>query len=83
MGTTTVNVTATSTAPTPAPSKIQTILAIINAALQGLSIIPGLGAPVAIEQAFQSILTNALAAYKAEAGQPIDLSKIPLETPVP
>jgi len=78
---TTVTVT-TPVPPSPAPSKLQTILAIINAALQGLSVIPGLGAPVAIEQAFQSILTNALAAYKAEAGQPIDLAKIPLESPV-
>ena len=65
------------------PSKLQTILAIINAALQGLTLIPGLGIPVAIEQAFQSILTNALAAYKAESGQPIDLSKIPFEQKVP
>lgn len=72
--------------PTPAnPSKLQTILSIINAALQGLTLIPGLGtgvaAAVAIEQALQGILSNALAAYQAEAGQPIDLSKIPLETP--
>ena len=64
------------------PSKVQTILSIINAALQGLSLIPGLGAPVAIEQTFQRILTNALAAYQAETGQPIDLTKIPLETKV-
>ncbi len=73
--------------PTPAPSssKLQTILSIINGALQGLTLIPGLGAgvsaAVAIEQALQGILSNALAAYQAEAGQPIDLSKIPLETP--
>jgi hypothetical protein len=65
------------------PSKIETILAIINAALQGLTLIPGLAVPIAIEQAFQSILTNALAAYKAETGQPLDLSKIPQESLVP
>lgn len=69
----------------PSPSKLTTILSIINGALQGLTLIPGLGAgvaaAVAIEQALQGILGNALAAYQAEAGQPIDLSKIPLETP--
>lgn len=73
-----------STTPTPTsnPSKVQTILAIVNAALQGLSLVPGLQAPIAVEQAFQKILTNALAAYQAETGQPIDLSKIPIETKV-
>jgi hypothetical protein len=75
------------TTPTPAPStsKLQTILGIINAALQGLTMIPGLGtgvaAAVGLEQLLQGILTNALQAYQAEAGQPIDLTKIPLETP--
>ena len=68
---------------TPAPSKVQTILAIINAALQGLTLIPGLAVPIAIEEAFQSILTNALATYKAETGQPLDLTKIPQEALVP
>ena len=69
--------------PTPTVNKAQTILAIINAALQGLSLVPGLQLPIAIEQKFQGILTNALAAYQAETGQPIDLTKIPLETKVP
>ena len=75
------------TTPTPAssPSKLATILGIINGALQGLTLIPGLGTGVALavqlEQTLQGILTNGLAAYQAEAGQPIDLTKIPLETP--
>ena len=64
------------------PSKVQTILSIINAALAGLTFIPGLAIPIQIEQAFQSILTNALATYKAETGQPLDLTKIPLESKV-
>jgi hypothetical protein len=51
--------------------------------LQALTAIPGLGVPIAIEQAFQKILTNALAAYQAETGQPLDLSKIPQESLVP
>jgi hypothetical protein len=70
--------------PSPAPpSKLQNILSIINLALQGLSTIPVLSLPIALEQTFQKILTNALAAYQQETGQPIDLSKIPQETPVP
>jgi hypothetical protein len=75
-----------STAPTPTPappSKLQNILSIINLALQGLSAVPALTLPIGLEQTFQKILTNALAAYQQETGQPIDLSKIPLETPVP
>lgn len=69
---------------TPAPpSKLQSILAIINIALQGLSVISVLSGPIKIEQFFQGILTNALAAYQAETGAPLDLTKIPQETPVP
>lgn len=68
---------------TPQPSKLQNILGIINLALGALSGIPALGLPIAIEQAFQKILTNALAAYQAETGAPIDLGKIPQETLVP
>ena len=70
-----------STTPTPT-SKLQTILAIINAALQGLTLVPGIGGAAQLGLTFESILKNALAAYQAEAGQPIDLTKIPIETPV-
>jgi hypothetical protein len=70
-------------------SKVQSIINIINIALQGLTIagsftpVSGaINAGVKLEQLFQNMLTNALAAYQAEVGQPIDLSKIPLETPV-
>jgi hypothetical protein len=70
--------------PSPAPpSKLQNILAIINLVLGALSAIPGFGMPIAIEQAFQKILTNALQAYQQETGMPIDLSKIPLEEQLP
>lgn len=75
-----------STLPTPSPappSKLQNILAIINLVLGALSAVPVLGVPIAIEQAFQKILTNALQAYQQEAGLPIDLSKIPLEEQLP
>lgn len=69
--------------PSPAGSRLSNILAIINLVLGALSAIPALGLPIAIEQAFQKILTNALAAYQAETGLPIDLTKIPQETLVP
>ena len=65
-------------------SKLDSILQIISGALQGLTLIPGLpagvGEAVALEQVLQGILSKALAAYHAETGQPLDLSKIPLET---
>lgn len=64
------------------PSKLQTILAIINAALQGLTLVPAIGPAANLALTFETILRNALAAYQMEAGQPIDLTKIPLETPV-
>ena len=69
---------------TPAvpPSRLQNILAIINLALQGLASIPVLTVPIAIEQSFQRILMNALAAYQQETGQPFNIQNIPLEKPV-
>jgi hypothetical protein len=75
--------------PAPGPTKVENILAIINLALKGLTIagsftpIGGaIAAGVSLEQVFQGLLVNALQAYHAEVGQPIDLSKIPLETQV-
>ena len=69
--------------PIKAPSKLQNIVTIINFTLQGLSLIPGLSAPIALEQALQRILMNALAAYQAETGKPFNIQNIPLETLVP
>ena len=74
---------ATTPPVTPSLSKLQTILLIINAALQGLTLVPVVGTAAQLGLVFETILKNALAAYQAEAGQPIDLTKIPLETPVP
>jgi hypothetical protein len=74
---------STTPIPTPSQSKLQTILAIINAALQGLMLVPGLQLPAGVGLAFETILQHALAAYEAEAGQPLDLTKIPLESLVP
>lgn len=65
-------------------SKLQTILQILNAALQGLSLVPGpIGAGSALAVVFENIIANAVKAIQNETGQPIDLSKLPLETPVP
>jgi hypothetical protein len=75
-----------STPPIPvvtSQSKLQTILAIINATLQGLTLVPVIGTGAQLGLVFETILQHALAAYQAEAGQPIDLTKIPIETPVP
>lgn len=73
---------STSPTPAPTPSKVATILAIIDAALKGLSAVPIVGGPAALADIFVSIVQNGMAAYQAETGQPLDLSKIPLETPV-
>lgn len=66
-----------------ATSKVQTILQIIQAATTGIALIPGGQVPAGIATVLTTILSNALAAYQAETGAPLDLTKIPLETPVP
>jgi hypothetical protein len=67
---------------TPAPvtpSLSSKILAIINLVLQGLTLaVPGSAAAVSLG----ALLIHALAAYQAEVGQPIDLTKIPQEAQV-
>lgn len=69
--------------PIPNPvSKSTLILAIIQAALTGLAAVPGAQVASAVGLTFTSILQNALIAYQQETGQPLDLSKIPLETQV-
>ena len=71
-----------STPTIPVTSKLSNILEIINFALQALALIPALAGPIALEQAIQRILMNALAAYQAETGKPFDITNIPIETPV-
>ena len=63
-------------------SKVATILAIIDAALKGLAAVPVVGGAAQLADIFVSIIKNGMAAYQAETGQPLDLTKIPLETPV-
>lgn len=74
---------STTPTPTPAPSKVQSILTIIDAALQGLSLLPVVGAPAGLADVFLNILRGGLDAYQAETGQPLDLTKIPMEALVP
>jgi hypothetical protein len=68
----------------PQISKTSLILTILNAALTGLSAVnPAIGgAALAVEQ-FVKIIGAGVQAYHLETGQPIDLLKIPLETPAP
>jgi len=73
-----------------APNGFEEALVILNAALAGLAkvgpisaIVSGVVTPqVQMALAFVSIIQAAQAAVIATTGQPIDLTKIPLETPV-
>ncbi len=58
------------------------ILAILSVALNALSTIPAIGADAALANVFLTIIQKALSAYNSAAGAPLDLSKLPLETPV-
>jgi hypothetical protein len=82
----TVNVTTGSTGSTPtvaAPSKLDSILQIIQIALNLLKNVPVVGTGAGLVGAFLTIYQNAVALYEAESGQPFDITKIPLEQPVP
>lgn len=60
------------------------ILTIIQAALQGLASLKGpVGADSAIANSFLTIIQNAMQVYEQSAGQPLDLTKIPIEAKVP
>jgi len=72
-----------SSAATAAPSKLQNILTIIQFALSGLQAVPVVGAAAGLANVFVGIFQHATQLYTAETGQPFDVTKIPLETPVP
>lgn len=63
-------------------SKEALILTIIQAALVGLQANPSTAPAAAIASPFFTIFMNGLTLYQQETGQPLDLTKIPLETPV-
>ena len=68
---------------TAAPSKLTLILAIIQAGLAGLSVVPIAGPFAELGAVFLGIFQNGTALYQAETGQPFDITKIPFEQPVP
>lgn len=65
---------------TPAPSKVSLILAIVQGAL---SIVGNSSLPAEVISLGVDLLKNGLSVYQAETGQPLDLSKIPQEAPLP
>jgi hypothetical protein len=73
----------TSTTTTPAPSKLQTILQIIQAALAGLSAVPLIGPDAALASVFLGIFQSATSLYQTETGTPFDITKIPQEAKLP
>lgn len=60
----------------------QSILLIIQTALAALTVIPVVGPEAALAVPFIQILQSGLSAFHAATGAPLDLTKIPLETPV-
>lgn len=68
---------------TPTPSKLSTILEIIQLALAGLQAVPVTSVAAGLASTFLGIFQNATNLYQQETGQPFDVTKIPLETPVP
>jgi hypothetical protein len=65
------------------PSKLQTILSIIQSVLSVLSTLPVVGPGSELASVFLKIFQDASALYQAETGQPFDVTKIAPETPVP
>jgi hypothetical protein len=56
---------------------------IIDMGLKGLAMVPGVGAIPGLADIFLHIIQGGMAAYQAETGLPLDLTKIPQETLVP
>ena len=68
--------------PTAHAINVSSILSILSAALNALTTIPAIGPDAALAAVFIGIIQTAMNAYHAATGQPLDLTKIPLETPV-
>lgn len=69
--------------PVPTVSKLSLILLILETALNALGKVPVIGTDAALASAFIQIIQAGMQAYQAESGLPIDLTKLPQETPVP
>lgn len=79
-----------STQPLPAsgpagPSILQRLLMILDIGLKVTAGIVGgpLGAGLTVAQGLEQIALHANAAYQQEVGQPINMTKVPPELPVP
>jgi hypothetical protein len=66
-----------------AQASLTSILQIIQIALTALSAIPAVGAVEKEVSALVGLLQAGLLAYHQASGAPLDLTKIPLETPIP
>lgn len=58
------------------------ILLILQTALNALAVIPAVGPEAALAGVFIGIIQQGMTAYHQAAGAPLDLTKLPLETPV-
>ena len=58
------------------------ILQIIQIGLNALTVIPLVGTDAALASVFIALIQSGMNAYHAAAGAPLDLTKLPLETPV-
>lgn len=63
-------------------SPLASILLIVQTALNAMELIPATGPGAALAIPFVQILQASLTAYHQASGAPLDLTKIPLETPV-
>lgn len=65
------------------PVSVSTLLEILTIALAGLSAVPATAEGAAIASVFVKLITTTMQAYQQATGQPLDLTKIPFEQPVP
>lgn len=66
------------------PSKLALLFSILTIAANTIGTVLGtpIGADIKIAGALVQIAQHAFAGYQAETGTPLDLSKIPAETPI-
>jgi hypothetical protein len=69
-------------ASTTQSSSITSILTIIQVALNALAVIPAVGPDAELASVFLGILQSAMAAYHSAADSALNLTNIPVETPV-
>lgn len=81
---------STPTPPAPAPvtvslqgGALSDVLAILSAALSVLAAIPATAAGAALAEVLISVITAAVQRIESQTGKPIDLTQIPVETPLP